>query len=98
MRKIGLAVALTGLLLGYGSSIVLARGGGGGNHAGGMAPGHMSSEGQENSNAQWSPDATKGQDRAAEQRNAEGAEHGKAKAGTQQGGKTKGTRPTHVKD
>lgn len=81
MRKVGLALLLTSLLLGYGSA-ALARGAGGG-HTGGMAPGHMSPEGKENTNAQWSPGAVKGQERAEERRSEEGAEHEKAKAGSQ---------------
>jgi hypothetical protein len=67
------------MLLGYGTA-ALARGAG---HAGGMAAGKMSTEGGANTNAQWSTGADKGQQRAAEQRSEEGAQHEKAKAGSQ---------------
>ena len=66
MRKTTLAVLLTSLLLGYGS-MALARGPGGGN-PGGNAPGKMSEEGRENTNAQWSQGADKGQERAEERK------------------------------
>ena len=73
MHKVGLVVLLAGFVLGYGNP-VLAREGGGGHHdgvgrdgnekRGGAAFDHRSQKASENSNAQWSSGATKGQDRA----------------------------------
>ena len=73
----GLPVLLVGIVLLYGNTAV-AREGGGGHHdghhgmpdagqygkSGGMASGHMGQQGIENSNAQWSTGATKGQERS----------------------------------
>lgn len=78
MRKVGLAILLTSLLLSHGTA-VLARGG----FAGGAAAGKMSQGGQTNTNAQWSTGADKGQERADERRSEEGVEHEKAKSGSQ---------------
>src|SRR5690349_9007654 len=59
-------VLLAGIVLGYGS-VAMAQGGGqhnGHGNAGGMASGHMSQEGRDNTNAQWSGSTTKGQGRS----------------------------------
>ncbi len=80
MRKVGLVVLLMSVLLGHGVT-VFARGGGG--HLGGAAAGKMSTEGQANTNAQWSSGADKGQQRAEERRSEQGAENEKAKAWSQ---------------
>ena len=59
-------VLLAGIALGYGS-VAMAQGGGqhnGHGNAGEMASGHMSQEGRDNTNAQWSGGATKGQGRS----------------------------------
>lgn len=72
MHRVGLVVLLASFILGYGSP-VLAREGGGGHHGvdgdgngkgGGAALDHRSQKANENSNAQWSSGATRGQDRA----------------------------------
>ena len=73
----GLSVLLVGIVLAYGNTAIAREGGGryqGGHHgmadagqhakSGGMASGHMGQQGTENSNAQWSAGATKGQERS----------------------------------
>ncbi|BCT66570.1 hypothetical protein [Nitrosospira sp. NRS527] len=65
----GLSVLLVGVVLAYGNTAIAREGGGGhhdGHHAksGGMASEHMGQQGTENSNAQWSAGATKGQERS----------------------------------
>jgi hypothetical protein len=73
----GLSVLLVGIVLIYGTAAVAREGGGGrhdGHHgmadagqhgkSGGMASEHMGQQGIENSNAQWSIGATKGQERS----------------------------------
>ena len=83
-----LAVLLAGIILGYGST-VLAQGGNGGhsghtNHSGGSASEHMSQQGGQNTNAQWSSDSVKGQERSGQrnqnnghQSHGKGGDHGK---------------------
>ena len=79
-----MVVLLAGIVLGYGGA-VMARGGGQqdgqyGNH-GGMASGHMSQEGRDNTNAQWSGGATKGQGRSdlrSGDNDGHGQNHGKS--------------------
>ena len=61
-----MVVLLASVILGYGG---VAMGKGGGQHdghgnPGGIASGHMSQEGRDNTNAQWSGGATKGQQRS----------------------------------
>ena len=72
------SVLLVGIVLAYGNTAVAREGGGGKDHgghhgmvdagqhgkSGGMASEHMSQEGIENSNAQWSGGATKGEERS----------------------------------
>jgi hypothetical protein len=74
----GLSVLLVGIVLAYGNTAVAGEGGGGSHHsghhgmvdagqygkAGGKASGSMDQQGIENSNAQWSIGATKGQERS----------------------------------
>lgn len=74
----GLSILLVGIVLAYGNTAVAGEGGGKGHHgghhgmvdagqhgkAGGLASGHMSQQGIENSNAQWSIEATNGQERS----------------------------------
>lgn len=95
MRKFGLSVLLAGVVLGYGNP-VLAREGGGGHHdgvggggnekRGGAAIDHRSQKANENSNAQWSTGATKGQDRAdLRNQSAEGRGHGRNHDGQARG-------------
>jgi hypothetical protein len=74
----GLSVLVMGIVLAYGNTAVAGEGGGdghrGGHHgmvdagqhgkAGGVASGSMGQQGIENSNAQWSIGATKGQERS----------------------------------
>ena len=74
----GLSVLLVGIVLAYGNTAVAGEGGGGGHHSGhhgmvdagqhgksgGMAFERMDQEGIENSNAQWSIGAKKGQERS----------------------------------
>jgi hypothetical protein len=55
----------------------------GGRHAGGMASGHMSPQGINNTNAQWGPGATRGKGRAAQRTGLPG------NAGMGQGGRSK---------
>ncbi|HEX8874543.1 MAG TPA: hypothetical protein VF780_07935 [Nitrosospira sp.] len=81
----GIAVLLTGIVIGYGS-VAMARDGGGGHNghgnAGGMASGHMSQEGKENTNAQWSSGAAKGDERSDSRNDRDrgnGQDHGKGK-------------------
>ena len=73
VRKVGLVILLASIALSFGNP-VLARGGGEGHRGvGGGGPekrgaavfGHKSQKANENSNAQRSPGATRGQDRAA---------------------------------
>jgi hypothetical protein len=94
VRKIGLVVLVAGIALGYGNT-VLARGGGDGHDGmggrgeggrGGAALDRRSQEGSENSNAQWSTNATKGQDRS-DMRNQDGQGRGHGK---DHGGKAHG--------
>ncbi|MEO8991638.1 MAG: hypothetical protein ABI284_07480 [Nitrosospira sp.] len=68
----GLWVLLVGVVVAYGNTAVAREGGG--HHgmadaaqhgkSGGMASGHMGQQATENSNAQWSTGATKGQERS----------------------------------
>ncbi len=79
----GVVVLLAGMVLGYGG-VAMAREGGGGQHGnhGGMAAGHMSQEGKENTNAQWSSGATKGDERSDSRNDRDrghGENHGKGK-------------------
>ena len=87
MRKIGLAVLVMGVALGYGNT-ALARGDG---DRGGAALDHRSQEGSENSNAQWSTNATKGQGRS-DMRNQDGQGRGHGK---DHGGKARGHGKSH---
>jgi hypothetical protein len=82
MRKIGLVVLVAGIALGYGNTLLAREGG---DH-GGAALGHRSQEGNENSNAQWSTNATKGQQRS-DMRNQDGQGRGHGK---DHGGKAHG--------
>lgn len=85
-----MAALLAVIVLGYGGA-AMARGngdqhgggqsGGAGQYGnrGGMAFGHMSGEGRDNTNAQWSGGATKGQDRSdlrGEDHQGHGKNHG----------------------
>ena len=110
MSRVGLVVLLAGFVLGYGNP-VLAREGGGGRHdvdrngsekRGGTAFDHRSQKANENSNAQWSSDATKGQDRAALRRQdshdrGHGKDHdGRARGHSKEhGGKARGHDKRH---
>jgi len=92
MRKQNLGVAFV-MLFGL-AQVAMAAGG---EHAGGMGGGtpggmsgeHMSAGGQTNSNAQSSPDATRGLDRAQERMSEPGAAHEQATAQEKHQGKTK---------
>lgn len=71
MRTVGLVLLLASIMLGYGNPVLAREGseghqsGGGVRDPGGAAFGHRNQKGSENSNAQWSTGATKGQNRAA---------------------------------
>ena len=73
MRKVGLLILLMGMVLGYGNPALAREGGEGHQGVGGIkaekrgkaASDNRSQKARENSNAQWSAGATKGQDRAA---------------------------------
>ena len=79
----GVFTILLAVILAYVNPILAREGGGGhqgGHHgkhgtSGGMASEHMSPQGIENSNAQWSTGATSGQDRS-ELRNQDHGAHG----------------------
>jgi hypothetical protein len=67
-----LAVLLTSIVLGYGS-VTFAREGSGNSdhsghsgHSGGSASEHMSQQGSQNTNAQWSSDSAKGKERSGQ--------------------------------
>ena len=99
----GVFTILLAVILAY-VNPVLAREGGGGSHdghqgghhgkhgtAGGMASEHISPQGIENSNAQWSTGATSGQDRSALRNQDHGAHgHGAGNGDHQGKGKHQG--------
>ncbi len=105
MRKVGLAVLLAGIVLGYGSPVLAQQGngagGGGDGKRGGTAFDHRSQQGSENSNAQWSTGATKGKDRAdLRNQDGDGRGHGKDHGGAggndkDHGGKARGHDKEH---
>lgn len=71
MHRVGLVVLLASFILGYGNPALAREGGGhhgvdgnGNGKGGGAALDRRSQKANENSNAQWSSGATKGQDRA----------------------------------
>ena len=73
MRKVGLLILLMGMVLGYSNPVLAREGNEGHQGVGGIkaekrgkaASDNRSQKARENSNAQWSAGATKGQDRAA---------------------------------
>lgn len=105
MRKVGLAVLLAGIVLGYGSPVLAQQGngagGGGDGKRGGTAFDHRSQQESENSNAQWSTGATKGKDRAdLRNQDGDGRGHGKDQGGAggndkDHGGKARGHDKEH---
>ena len=92
MRKLNLSVAFV-MLFGLAQVAMAAggvqAGGMGGGTPGGMSGEHMSTSGQTNSDAQSSPDATRGLDRAQERMSGQGAAHEQATVQEKQQGKTK---------
>ncbi len=58
---------------------------GGASQRGGQASSHMSSKGQENTNAQWSADPEKGRERAEERHNLHHKRHSKGKSNQNRG-------------
>ena len=69
MKSIGYLSTFGATLLLLSTSPAMAAQGKGGTQRGGQAESHVSIEGQENTNAQWSTDPEKGRDRAAERHN-----------------------------
>ena len=111
MHRAGLVVLLAGFVLGYGNPVLAREGGGhhdsvgrdGNEKRGGAAFDHRSQKASENSNAQWSSGAVKGQDRAdLRHQDGHGRGHGHGKNhegearghGKEHGGKARG----HGKD
>lgn len=67
MKLLNFVATLTvALLCLFGSLANAQQAKGGGSNRGGQAPSHMSSQGQENTNAQWSADPDRGWIRAEE--------------------------------
>ncbi|HLQ26591.1 MAG TPA: hypothetical protein VK138_12030 [Acidiferrobacterales bacterium] len=92
-----LVVALFSFLLASTGSLSFARGaGGGGGHAGGASSEHRSEAGQANNNAQSSPTAKRGLNRAEERMSPEGLAHEKA-TDHQKQGKAKQNKKKEVK-
>jgi hypothetical protein len=86
-RAVGLVLLLAGIMLGYGNRVFARKGGEGHQSGDGVrdpgraALGHRSQKGSENSNAQWSTGATRGQNRAALRNQGSRARHNKKYSG-----------------